>query len=231
MNGPIKMHRTKQIIHHNIPVQLPKCMYNLKNIHSRSTNGVVDGSHDHVGVSKNKLDIFDQVKQFLKINQCVPGMAELEAKQEQILKQLDELRNQILSIKLSLKISNNASAKSSVPTSTISTRVNSKKTNQLVDLVININPLNPPYSLEIIQKQLQDSVNLKFSAHLHSSVFSLPEDAINLQSRLVNANLKEGVPTVHLRLIWKNGYFRLFPSEHWCASCISIKPLFYKYLV
>lgn len=38
-------------------------------------------------------------------NQQIPGMAELEAKQEDILKQLAELKKQVLSIKSNLKIS------------------------------------------------------------------------------------------------------------------------------
>lgn len=66
MNNPIKMYRTKQIVQHNLPVQLPNCMYKLNNIHS-GRNGMVDGSSDHVSSPNKKLDIIDQVKQFLKV--------------------------------------------------------------------------------------------------------------------------------------------------------------------
>lgn len=66
MNGPIKMYQTRQIIRHDLPIELPKCMYTLKNIHSRK-NGMVDQSTDHVTSPKKKLDIFEQVKQFLKV--------------------------------------------------------------------------------------------------------------------------------------------------------------------
>lgn len=66
MNGPIKMYRTKQIVRHDAFVELPSCMYKLKNIHFRK-NGMVDGSSDHVLPTKKKLDIIDQVKQFLKV--------------------------------------------------------------------------------------------------------------------------------------------------------------------
>lgn len=66
MNGPIKMYRTKQIVRHDIQVKLPSCMYRLKNIHSRR-NGMADGSSDHVSPHSKKLDIIDQVKQFLKV--------------------------------------------------------------------------------------------------------------------------------------------------------------------
>lgn len=50
-------------------------------------------------------------------NHKIPGMAELEAKQEDILKQLAELKKQILSIKSDLKISSISSIK---PTSNYS---------------------------------------------------------------------------------------------------------------
>lgn len=66
MNGPIKMYQTRRFVRHDIPVELPKCMYALKNIHSR--NGMVDGAVDHVSTENKKLDIFDQVKQFLKVS-------------------------------------------------------------------------------------------------------------------------------------------------------------------
>lgn len=48
-------------------------------------------------------------------NQHIPGMAELEKKQEEILKQLAELKEQILSIKSSLKL-NVVSAEKSTST-------------------------------------------------------------------------------------------------------------------
>nr|XP_023027353.1 probable aminoacyl tRNA synthase complex-interacting multifunctional protein 2 [Leptinotarsa decemlineata] len=66
MNGPIKMYRTKQIIKHDLPVELPKCMYALKNIHSNSKSDC-GSNKDHAKASNKKLDIFDQVKQFLKV--------------------------------------------------------------------------------------------------------------------------------------------------------------------
>lgn len=60
------MYRLKQIVRHDLPVQLPTCMYKLKNIHS-GRNGMIDDSADHVSPPNKKLDIIDQVKQFLKV--------------------------------------------------------------------------------------------------------------------------------------------------------------------
>lgn len=68
MNGPVKLYQTKQIVRHDLAVELPKCMYKLKNIHeSRSNNTMVDGLSDHVSPPKKKLNILDQVKTLLKV--------------------------------------------------------------------------------------------------------------------------------------------------------------------
>ncbi|KAJ8928263.1 hypothetical protein NQ314_019214, partial [Rhamnusium bicolor] len=163
---------------------------------------MVDGSTETVSLSGKKLDIFDQVKQFLKNNHKIPGMAELEAKQEDILKQLAELKNQILSIKSDLKISSVPSAKCAVNFS--SSTYSGTTNDSLPDIVINANPTSPPYSLEIVQKLLQDTVTLTFSTHLHSTVSSLTEDAKKLENILVNFVPKANVSNVNVRLIWKN---------------------------
>lgn len=65
MNGPTKMYHMKPVIVHDFTVDLPKCMYRIKNIHSQRNNA--DGTEDHVSLPNKKLDIFDQVKQFLKV--------------------------------------------------------------------------------------------------------------------------------------------------------------------
>ncbi|XP_074033789.1 aaRS-interacting multifunctional protein 2 isoform X2 [Leptinotarsa decemlineata] len=185
MNGPIKMYRTTQIIKHDLPVELPKCMYALKNIHSNSKSDC-GSNEDHAKASNKKLDIFDQNKQH------VGGMAELEAKQEKILTQLAELKQQILTLRSSLSLATPAPSK-----------MTPLKTN-LQDIVINASPTNPPYSLEIIQKLFQDRVGLVFTTHLHSSISSLTEEAEKLQTSLVNFTPKTGVPVMNVRLIWKN---------------------------
>lgn len=187
------MYQTKRIVSHDFPVELPKCMYTLKNIHSR--NGMVDGAVDHVATENKKLDIFDQN------NHKIPGMAELEAKQEEILKQLAELKKQILSIKSDLNVSAAGTAKL---TTNFSSSTCAQITNDnLPDIVINVNPLNPPYSLQIIQRLLQDTITLAFTTHLHSTVSSLTEEARKLDSALVNFPPKSNAPKLNIRLIWK----------------------------
>lgn len=75
----------------------------------------------------------------------------------------------------------------------------------LPDIVININPNNPPYSLVILQKLIQDVVVLKVTTHLHSTVSTLPDNAKDLENKLLSFKPKFNMPNIHLRLIWKNG--------------------------
>ncbi|KAG5899119.1 hypothetical protein JTB14_021621 [Gonioctena quinquepunctata] len=181
----------KQIVNHDFPVKLPGCMYNLKNIQSQGANGMVNGSVDHVATTPSKkLDIFDQN------NHQIGGMAELEDKQEKILKQLAELKQQILTIKQHI-CPKTTSSSVKIPQRNISHQ----------DIVINVSPTNPPYSLEIIQKLLQDRVSLVFTTHLHSTVSSLTENAKQLENALLNFSPKSGVSKINVKLIWKNGEF------------------------
>lgn len=66
MNGPVRMYRQKPIVRRDISVTLPECMYKLQNIHAARNNTVVQ-QYEHVPPSDKKLDIIEQVKQFLKV--------------------------------------------------------------------------------------------------------------------------------------------------------------------
>jgi len=77
-------------------------------------------------------------------------------------------------------------------------------------LVITVNPLNPPYSLELLQKLLGDTVGLTVTSYLHSSVGKLSKEADQLRESLGSFEPSGGVPVVDLRLIWKNSKCEVF---------------------
>lgn len=66
MDGPLKMYLTKPVVRHDISVELPNCMYRMKNIHV-VRNGTAITDTGHVSTTKENLDTFDQVIQFLKV--------------------------------------------------------------------------------------------------------------------------------------------------------------------
>ncbi|XP_030753214.1 probable aminoacyl tRNA synthase complex-interacting multifunctional protein 2 isoform X2 [Sitophilus oryzae] len=195
MNGPTKMYRMKPIVVHDFAVELPKCMYRMNNIHS--SRNKADGTEDHVSLPNQKLDIFDQN------SQGIPGMAELEAKQNDILKQLEQLKKQIHSLKCDLNIQNDTSSKV-IPKVAQCTASKRTKNNIPSTIVINANPDSPPYSLEILQRLLQNQIALVVTSYLHSTIASLPDQANVLKSSLENFKLPAVVPVVNVSLIWKN---------------------------
>jgi aminoacyl tRNA synthase complex-interacting multifunctional protein 2 len=192
MNGPLKMYRTKQVVHHDFKVELPDCMYKLRNIHA-ARNGMVDQrTTDHVSSSTKKLDIFDQN------NQNIPEMADLEVRQEEILKQLAELKKQMDCIRSNLKMTQ----ATSLPT--VITKSNRVEPPNLPDIIINASPTNPPYSLELIQKLWKNYVFLSVKTYLHSTITSLNENATQLTKTLESFAPMTNVPKVNVQLIWKN---------------------------
>lgn len=195
MNGPTKMYLMKPIVNHDFIVELPQCMYRKKNIH-RPRN-TADGTEDHVSSSDKKLDIFDQ--------NCegIPGMAELEAKQNSILEQLAHLKKQIYSLKHDLNIQNDSSS-NEIPVLVKHPNPKSNKNTIPENIAINVNPASPPYSLEVLQRLLQNEIGLVVTSYIHSSVVSLPEPVSQLKESLVNFKPKSGIPVIKIRLIWKN---------------------------
>lgn len=195
MNGPMKMYRMKPVFKHDFTVELPNCMYKMNNIHSQRNIG--DGPEDHVSSPSKKLDIFDQNCQE------IPGMAELEAKQSDILEQLAQLKKQISSLKCDLKLQNGSSS-NEVPVSIKFVRPVRITSSLPESIVLNANPSSPPYSLEILQRLLQNQIGLAVTSYLHSTVVSLPEPTLRLKESLVNFKPKSGVPVINVKLIWKN---------------------------
>ncbi|CAG9760861.1 unnamed protein product [Ceutorhynchus assimilis] len=197
MKSPVKMYNLKPIVEQGFTVELPKCMYKLSNIHEKRS------TEEHVSSPARNLDIFDQVKQFLKNCQDIPGMAELEAKQHNILEQLAELKKQISSLRQNLSIQSDENSKNTIPVMQCIKPISNA--NLLPDtLVVNSNPSNPPYSLELLQRLLQKQIGLTVTSYLHSSVSSLPEESSKLKDSLVNFKPLTGVPVINISLIWKN---------------------------
>ncbi|GJQ71668.1 hypothetical protein Trydic_g11364 [Trypoxylus dichotomus] len=195
MDGPLKMYLTKPAVRHDLPVELPNCMYKMKNIHT-VRNGAVITDTGHVSTTKENLDTFDQVIQFLKKSQTMPEMAALVARQEQILLQLADLKRQMLSLKENLK-SGSSGQKISV-TNIIATKFDSN------DIVINVSPLHPPYFLEVLQKLWNQHIYLNIESYLHSTITELPKETKAFVNKLQTPLPKCGdLPQLTVRIIWK----------------------------
>ncbi|KAL1494313.1 hypothetical protein ABEB36_009930 [Hypothenemus hampei] len=125
-------------------------------------------------------------------------MAELETRQNRILEQLAQLKQQISSLKSDLNIPT-----TSQDTITGCFQVGLKKTSLPESLVITANPNQPPYSLELLQLLLQNEISLIVTSYLHSSVTTLPIPALQLQKTLENFVVSSNAPKLKVCLIWK----------------------------
>jgi len=182
------MYRMKNIVHFDMVVDVPTCMYKMKNIH---------GNCRHEGGTANdpvttQPDITHQKNSVT--------MESVKGRQEKILKQLEELKVQMERIKSNLK--SEPCVKSSNVNS-VSNTVGSLNIKDLEDIVIHADPVNPPYSLIVLQNIFAKSVQLFVQVYTHSSINSLPEVAEKFVNNL-NKFEVNGVPRITIRLIWKN---------------------------
>lgn len=185
------MYEISPIIKQEFIIEYPKCMYEVKNLNVAKN-----------GYKGDTLTRAENSETFEQKHLDLPNMTELENKQKNILKQLEELKKLLNTVKGSLNlpkektiIKNNT--KSNPKTQAL--RLNSEK---LEDFVINASPNYPPYFLLFLQRLLKDELRIQISSHVHSSVNKLQP-----KSQYFINNLKEfksqGQYTINVRLIWK----------------------------
>ncbi|KAK4876449.1 hypothetical protein RN001_012871 [Aquatica leii] len=210
MNGPVQMYKTRQIIKHDLKVDLPTCMYGMRNIHAKTND--LGPLGDHVSPFQDSADISKQVKQLLKRIEDLSEMDTLIDRQERILRQLNDLRQEMLNLKTNLCSTTvtNELVKNAVSTPT--------EVPKLLNIVINVSPQHPPYSLLLIKKLCVDLFNVNVSTHLHSTVSSLPEKTLTFEKQLQSFPVNANLPTYTIRLIWKT----VVPS---CELIVSQVPI------
>jgi len=191
MNGPITMYNLKPLVHFPDPVELTPTMYGMKNIYSTNFSSSV--------VTRPLQSLPNILEQ--KSNSEVE---DLRKRQEGILKQLNFLKEQMLSLREELskgapcqkfpdEMNNNLSE-------TISQKdicVKPQWNGVAGEIVISVSPEHPPYSLLALNRLWADVLRLNVVCHTHSSVVSLPPH-LSCFSRLSLTNS----PNVQARLIW-----------------------------
>ncbi|XP_076674865.1 putative aminoacyl tRNA synthase complex-interacting multifunctional protein 2 isoform X2 [Andrena cerasifolii] len=181
MRDEMTMYALKPIVSLPGALAQTKTMYEMRNIHGgRSTDG------DHTGpLCKNVPDITEQVISFLK--SPLPEYNALEVRQEKILTQLAELKQQVSMLSQFLKETNQTAVDDQC--------CKSQPVN--VKLIINANPKKPPYSISAMQKLWED-VDIKVETHVHSSISEEGPVVHRSVSSYPNSNI------INLLLIWKD---------------------------
>lgn len=186
----IDMYEIRSLIPNDITVELPTCMYEMKNIHlsksqiaDRLSNNAADGN-----ITAQEISL--------------PDLLMIENRQKLLLKQLEELKLQLLTVKSTLKLEQPQRLQCSLPPD-----VNSKQimSTQLPDLLLRVNPKSPPYSLLYIQKLLRNQCQFVLTTHLHSNIAGIHENAeVFLRKFEENCSGNNSRFTANVRLIWKN---------------------------
>lgn len=175
-----------------VEVDLPSCMYQIKPVIG---NGVVKSS---------------AAAQYSNDQETLQLLAE---KQEKVLKQLADLREQLVSMKTELKLCNKPAQPTSGSTSTKSeAKANAKpqkiepiNLSYLQDFVVNACPENIPYGLLALKKLWINRLNLQVECFTHSTVPMLSEEALHFQKVITSLEPKvENLPRIKVTLIWKN---------------------------
>ncbi|XP_046429192.1 probable aminoacyl tRNA synthase complex-interacting multifunctional protein 2 isoform X1 [Neodiprion fabricii] len=178
------MYALKPIVLMPGEVYEPKSVYIMKNINEVQQKLSDRTSHES---SKIVSDITEQVIKFLK--NPLPEIVELELRQEKILSQLAELKKQVSSLYGILK--------NSRPSNTTHVIAPRSKEKVRTDLVVNVNPTKPPFSLLALQNIWNDT-DIYVSCHTHSTSTSpVPEFPLTAQ------NFNSENHTVEVSLIWK----------------------------
>lgn len=171
-----------------VHVELPTCMYPMKPIINRSDTMTAESTED------------------------LPEVLALAAKQEKVLKQLADLRAQLVSMRTDLKLCNKPAQQSVSETSSKPAQskqaiktIEAINNSYLQDFVVNASPDNIPYGLLALKKLWIDRLNLHVECFIHSTISKLTDEALSFQNIITSVKPKvENLPRITVTLIWKN---------------------------
>lgn len=172
------MYPMKKIVAHDSEILLPKCMYTVKN----RTNLILTAEDD------TNINISNQVIKFLKGSNS--KMTELEKRQDQLLKKLDNLYDRIKTISSYCNVSHVKEVKIS--------KNNKACLPTPQEVVLITSPDSLPWFLSVILKQSPEPIHMLW--HIHSSV---PNDKVAKVKNFVNNLPNSQSSNINLRLIFK----------------------------
>lgn len=176
-----------------VHVDLPTCMYTMKPV-------IQHGNAVATATAQSSTE-------------DLPEMQALAAKQEKILKQLTELRQQLVSMRTDLKLCNKpfqpstqqTSSKTNPQSKPQTMKIEPINTSYLQDFVVNASPENIPYGLLALKKLWINRLNLQVECFTHSTVPKLSEEALNFQYQITSFEpTLDALPRIKVTLIWKN---------------------------
>ncbi|XP_078692546.1 aminoacyl tRNA synthase complex-interacting multifunctional protein 2-like [Branchiostoma floridae x Branchiostoma belcheri] len=163
-------------------IELPKCMYKMKNLHKAQEDGPKSAQ---TGSSSGSQ-----------------ALEALEQRQENILRDLGALQAEVAAMMEHLP----ASVKQQVSGTTAGAACGQAQLEGPVrDIVINANPSSPPLSLFILYELLKQQFRCFGSVHVHSSVENVAEGLCKCLGNGIRADLRNRTDfQLAITLIWKD---------------------------
>ncbi|GLV32443.1 aaRS-interacting multifunctional protein 2 [Carabus blaptoides fortunei] len=157
-----------------------------------------DSCTAHVSSAENKCDILEQKYH------THPEMAALECRQQKILEQLAELKDQMLALRGVLKVTTTSAIPNTYDIKPIQLLpADLTKIENLSDLVINVNPAYPPFSLLFLQKAWSNCLQLVIHIYQHSTTVTSSKNAQDFMAQVQKQEINSSLPQITIRLIWK----------------------------
>ncbi|CAH1403966.1 unnamed protein product [Nezara viridula] len=185
------MYQLKPLIDFNDKLSTNSPMYSMKNIHTKNVNS-----------DCNEV-VYDDVI-----------LNNVEKKQDELLKQINEIKDLLAILKAELskpKIASPGKEKHKMHNK----NVDFLKNGVNYDVVLNASVKNPPNSLLVLNKLWPDLVKFEFSWHVHSSLKGLPKNLQKFENLSANDS-KSSTSQLRIRVVWK---------EVWCDCELVVSPL------
>ncbi|XP_051995003.1 aminoacyl tRNA synthase complex-interacting multifunctional protein 2 isoform X1 [Xyrauchen texanus] len=186
------MYQVKPVSPGDIKINLPTCMYKLPNIHAQ-------------GMSCNE--------HALQNGEMDPALKALEARQDEILKRLYDLKATVDGLSKTVTtpdadldattLSHGPSASVFKSTADLDSLLG-KDLGALRDIVINANPASPPLSLLVLHGLLCKQYKVLSSVHVHSSVTAVPPRLLTCLGQQHMDSYARNHFQLGFTLIWKD---------------------------
>jgi len=200
------MYELKPIIKHNIPIDLPSTMYEMKNIYGAFNGDKSNGTnHDVVSpfTSHIRPDIRQQIRNVLKA-QNNGDLQALQQRQVTILEQLKELKSKLVSMHKQLGICAKPAQAVAHKPAAVKLELKPIQTKYLQEVVVNVNPKNIPYSLATLQTLWSNRLNIVVQCYVHSTIAEISASAKDFATNIQLAKSNPTLPTLNVSLIWKD---------------------------
>ncbi|XP_039964006.1 probable aminoacyl tRNA synthase complex-interacting multifunctional protein 2 isoform X1 [Bactrocera neohumeralis] len=200
-------------------IQLPTCMYPMKvlnnsvasevikadacsGFYNSNGNPLATSAVNSLGPKKNvcALDLDNLSAQIQNLLKSSNDFGSVCARQEKVLKQLQDLKQQMANIRASLGLCQ----KGPQHTGQTSLRNGGLREEPLHDIVINGHPNFIPYALLALKNAWKDLFTIDVRTFKHSTMPDIGKDASEFEKKLAQVKIDPSKPKVKVSLIWKN---------------------------